>query len=173
MRVPNSAIMLIVIITIAKVKVRDWKVRRSRRARSSRCRIRWRNAKTTSVSIPIVSETQPIGVTRLLSPYTNPPKPIALITTESTSIGVFDGVVTFFIMVPPTTSAISAIGIIRMNIQRQSSTLRMSPEMVGPIAGATEMTMEILPIIRPRDAGSTRVITVVSSSGNMIAVPLA
>ena len=43
--------------------------------------------------------------------------------------------------------------------------------MVGPIAGATEMTIEMLPIMRPREAGGTSVITVVISSGIMIAVP--
>ena len=60
-----------------------------------------------------------------------------------------------------------------MNIQRQSSTLRIMPEMVGPIAGATEMTMEMFPMVLPREAGATRVMTVVMSSGIMMAVPLA
>ena len=47
----------------------------------------------------------------------------------------------------------------------------MRPEMVGPMAGATEMTIEMLPIVRPRVAAGTSVITVVISSGIMIAVP--
>ena len=47
----------------------------------------------------------------------------------------------------------------------------MMPEMVGPMAGATEMTIEMLPIVRPRVAAGTSVITVVISSGIMIAVP--
>ena len=47
----------------------------------------------------------------------------------------------------------------------------MTPEIVGPIAGATEMTMETLPIVRPRCAGGTSVMMVVMSSGIMIAVP--
>ena len=45
--------------------------------------------------------------------------------------------------------------------------------MVGPIAGATDMTMEILPMVLPRWSGGTSVITVVISSGIMIAVPTA
>src|SRR5918992_5501836 len=47
------------------------------------------------------------------------------------------------------------------------------PDTVGPIAGATEITIEMLPMIAPRRAGGTSVITVVMSSGSMIAVPLA
>lgn len=49
----------------------------------------------------------------------------------------------------------------------------MTPEMVGPTAGATAMTMEITPIIAPRLWAGTTVSTVVMSSGSMIAVPLA
>jgi len=41
------------------------------------------------------------------------------------------------------------------------------------MAGATEITIEILPIICPRVAAGTRFITVVISRGNMMAVPLA
>ena len=47
----------------------------------------------------------------------------------------------------------------------------MRPEIVGPIAGATEMTIETLPIVRPRFAAGTSVIRVVISSGSMMAVP--
>src|SRR5690606_29199808 len=47
----------------------------------------------------------------------------------------------------------------------------MKPPIVGPSAGATEMTMEILPIVRPRDSGGTRFMTVVMSKGIMMAVP--
>src|SRR4051794_40465323 len=39
------------------------------------------------------------------------------------------------------------------------------------MAGATDMTIEMLPIILPRFCGGTSVITVVISSGIMIAVP--
>ena len=83
------------------------------------------------------------------------------------------GSVTFLMRAAPSAREPSAIGSTRMNIQRQSSTLRIRPEMVGPIAGATEMTMEMLPMVLPRAAGGTRVITVVISSGIMIAVPMA
>jgi hypothetical protein len=82
-------------------------------------------------------------------------------------------VVTFTIRRPPSTSATAAIGSTIQKIQRQSSTLRMRPETVGPTAGATEITMEMFPITAPRPAGGTRFSTVVISSGIMIAVPLA
>ena len=47
----------------------------------------------------------------------------------------------------------------------------MKPEMVGPIAGATEITIDTLPIVRPRLLAGTSVISVVISSGSMMAVP--
>lgn len=49
----------------------------------------------------------------------------------------------------------------------------MIPEIVGPMAGATEITMEILPMTLPRLSGGTSVITVVIRSGIIIAVPQA
>ena len=49
----------------------------------------------------------------------------------------------------------------------------MMPEIVGPIAGATAMTMEITPIMRPRRWAGTRLSTVFISSGSIRAVPLA
>ena len=47
----------------------------------------------------------------------------------------------------------------------------MRPEIAGPIAGATDMTIEIRPMMRPRSPSGTNVRTVVISSGIMIAVP--
>jgi hypothetical protein len=73
----------------------------------------------------------------------------------------------------PRISAATAIGSTNPNSQRHENALRIRPEIVGPTAGATEMTIEMLPITRPRCAGSMRVRTVVMSSGIMIAVPLA
>ena len=73
----------------------------------------------------------------------------------------------------PTASETSAIGSTSQNMARQPNRLSTSPETAGPIAGATAMTIEMLPIITPRRAGGTSVITVVISSGIMIAVPLA
>ena len=43
--------------------------------------------------------------------------------------------------------------------------------MVGPTAGATDMTMEMLPMVRPRRSAGTMFSTVVISNGIMIAVP--
>ena len=71
------------------------------------------------------------------------------------------------------TSVTSAIGSTTRNIARQPRNDSTTPDTVGPTAGATEMTIERLPMTAPRRAGGTSVITVVISSGSMIAVPLA
>lgn len=42
---------------------------------------------------------------------------------------------------------------------------------MGPIAGATAMTIVIVPMVRPRRSSGTRRITVVMSSGIITAVP--
>ena len=47
----------------------------------------------------------------------------------------------------------------------------MTPEIVGPMAGATEMTVVMNPMVLPRVSGGASVIAVVISSGIMIAVP--
>src|SRR6185312_5322932 len=47
----------------------------------------------------------------------------------------------------------------------------MKPETTGPAAGASDITTEILPIMRPRRSLGTRVMTVVISSGIITAVP--
>ena len=47
----------------------------------------------------------------------------------------------------------------------------MTPEIVGPMAGATDMTVVMKPMVLPRVSGGASVITVVISSGIMIAVP--
>src|SRR5690606_19455318 len=65
----------------------------------------------------------------------------------------------------------TAMGSTMPNIQRQSSTLRMNPDSVGPTAGATDITIEMLPMVRPRRSAGTMFSTVVMSSGIMIAVP--
>src|SRR5699024_10378397 len=59
------------------------------------------------------------------------------------------------------------------NIQRQLSESRTTPPTVGPMAGATAMTIEITPMVRPRRSAGTTLSTVVMSSGIMIAVPTA
>src|SRR6478735_10986302 len=57
------------------------------------------------------------------------------------------------------------------NIQRQLRRESTTPEMIGPMAGATEMTMETLPMVLPRSEPGTTVMIVVISSGIMMAVP--
>lgn len=57
------------------------------------------------------------------------------------------------------------------NIHRQSSDPRMNPDRVGPTAGATAMTMEMVPMVCPRRSAGISFMTVVISSGTMTAVP--
>ena len=71
----------------------------------------------------------------------------------------------------PTASATSAMGSTIAKIQRQFRVSRMTPAIVGPIAGASDITMLTRPIMRPRRCGGTTVMRVVMSSGIMIAVP--
>ncbi|OSY39225.1 hypothetical protein BG845_03495 [Pseudonocardia autotrophica] len=73
----------------------------------------------------------------------------------------------------PAASASSAIGRTSQNIQRQPSAERITPDSAGPIAGATAMTIEMVPIVCPRrEAGTSRRIVVISS-GIITAVPVA
>jgi hypothetical protein len=59
------------------------------------------------------------------------------------------------------------------NIHRQFSDPRMKPDRVGPTAGATAITIEIVPMVWPRRSAGTSFITVVINSGTMTAVPQA
>ena len=74
---------------------------------------------------------------------------------------------------PARTSA--PIGSIVQNSMCQlfSARRRMKPDTVGPMAGATAMTMDMLPIIVPRLRSGTRRRTVVMSRGSSTAVPAA
>ena len=65
----------------------------------------------------------------------------------------------------------TAIGSTIQNIARQLSDWRIRPDTVGPIAGATEITIVTKPITRPRECSGTTVRIVVISSGIMSAVP--
>jgi hypothetical protein len=56
-------------------------------------------------------------------------------------------------------------------MKRHVKCSRISPETVGPIAGATEMAMLTLPMRAPRLASCTSVRMVVISSGSIMAVP--
>ncbi|GGR21813.1 hypothetical protein GCM10010196_14190 [Agromyces mediolanus] len=66
-----------------------------------------------------------------------------------------------------------AIGSTNQNMNRQERKFSTRPEMVGPMAGATDITIETRPMKRPRSLGATTVMSVVMSSGIMIAVPVA
>ena len=108
-----------------------------------------------------------------LSPYTSPPNASADNTTDEGSNGGLLVGLTFFTRTAPRAKAVSAIGSTSQNIHRQSKALRMTPEIVGPTAGATAMTIEIMPIIFPRALAGTRFSTVFVRSGIINAVPLA
>ncbi len=68
-------------------------------------------------------------------------------------------------------NAARATGRTKTNMNRQVKCSRISPETVGPMAGATEMAMLTLPMTAPRRSIGTRVRIVVISSGSMMAVP--
>src|SRR5699024_7080079 len=59
------------------------------------------------------------------------------------------------------------------NIQRQPSEDRIAPPTVGPIAGATAITMLIVPMVAPRLEAGTNRITDDISNGIITAVPQA
>ena len=67
--------------------------------------------------------------------------------------------------------AARATGRTNTNMKRQVKCSRISPETVGPMAGATEMAMLTLPMTAPRRSIGTRVRMVVIRSGSMMAVP--
>ena len=71
----------------------------------------------------------------------------------------------------PSTRMPRAIGSTNAKIQRHEPSCSSTPDSVGPTAGATEMTIEMLPIIWPRACGGTRCMIVVISSGIITAVP--
>lgn len=73
----------------------------------------------------------------------------------------------------PNASTPITTGSTATKMKRQGSTDRMSPEMAGPMAGATAITTEIIPMRLPLVSGGSRFITVVMSSGSMTAVPKA
>ena len=67
----------------------------------------------------------------------------------------------------------SAIGSITQNRPCHGRICSSAPETVGPTAGATDITIEMRPMMRPRSCGATIVMTVVIISGIMMAVPMA
>jgi len=64
-------------------------------------------------------------------------------------------------------------GAIVQKMTCQLDMLNTKPPTVGPSAGATEMTTEIMPITLPRRCGGTRVIATVIRVGIIKAVPVA
>ncbi len=90
---------------------------------------------------------------------------------DGTSIGACVGSPRLWIQRAPTPSAMSAIGRTIPKIQRQPTESSSRPDIVGPIAGASDITMLTRPMMRPRECAGTRVMSVVMSSGIMIAVP--
>ncbi len=74
-------------------------------------------------------------------------------------------------MIAPRIRAATASGSTIQNIHRQLSEARIAPPIVGPMAGATAMTIVIVPIVEPRRSGGTRRMIDVISSGIITAVP--
>ena len=65
------------------------------------------------------------------------------------------------------------MGNTNQNTVRHGKCARINPDSVGPRAGATEITMDTLPITTPRRCWGTSMRMVVISSGSMIAEPKA
>lgn len=157
---------------------RERNVRRSSRAESVRCKTSCRMTKPTRDSAPTTMGTH--GATGAwpdtaspieLSPKMSPPNPSAERTTDSTSNFAGRVSMTLRSQTAPRTSERTANGRTSQNIHRQFSAERMRPATVGPMAGATAITTEMTPIIRPRCVTGTIVSTVVISSGIITAVP--
>jgi hypothetical protein len=102
-----------------------------------------------------------------------PPKANAERTIERTSIGEWVDSPRLVIHFAPRARAMSPIGRTMPKSQRQPRLSSTMPDIVGPIAGASEMTRPTRPIIRPRECGGTTFIIVVISSGIMMPVPAA
>src|SRR5699024_11655438 len=92
--------------------------------------------------------------------------------TERTSSFMYRVSVTFDSMSRPTIKTSTAMGRTAQNIQRQSKCSRMIPPVVGPSAGAAEMTIPTMPMVRPRLSKGTIFITVDISNGIMMTVPI-
>ncbi len=165
-----------IITDAVKVGVRN--VFKSSKARSSRCNISCRQIKAANANTPIINGPTsdialppPDNSPKLLSPKTMPPNPNTDKMTEKISIGTRVVMPTLRIRRAPIISIVIAIGSIKTNKKRQLKLLKIKPEIVGPIAGATAITIEIFPIRRPNVSCGSRFITVVISSGSIIAVP--
>jgi hypothetical protein len=90
---------------------------------------------------------------------------------DSTSIGAWVVSPRFVIHFAPSPSESRAMGRMMANSHRQPGPSTMNPDSVGPIAGASAMTMPTRPIMRPRWREGTTFMIVVMSSGSMMPVP--
>lgn len=176
--VPKRASIEVSITASATVKVGRDSVRRSSRAsslsRSCRTANRARASTPTATGIHGGIAALPAAASPMLDrPKIRLAKPTAESTPESTSRRTGRGSVTLRTQAAPAARAIAAIGRTVKNSQRHERCSRITPPTAGPDAGATEITMEISPITRPRRDSGTTLSTVVISSGIMIAVPTA
>ena len=178
MRVPNSDIIETSMSTRLTVKVGNQKARTSSSAKSLSAS--WRHTNTARAAAPIPTgihgemRASPLAASPIeLRPKMSPAKPTAESTPEKMSSGMGRGSVTLRMSTAPATSATIPMGRTDQNIHRQLRTSRTRPPIVGPIAGATAITMEMTPIVRPRRSAGTTLRTVVMSNGIMIAVPTA
>jgi hypothetical protein len=85
-----------------------------------------------------------------------PPKANTDRMIETTSIGACVDSPRLVIHFAPSARAMSAMGRMMPKSQRQPSESSTMPDIVGPMAGASEMTRPTRPIIRPRECGGPR-----------------
>ena len=160
--------------------MRKLKARRSSSGASAFCSLSWRSTNTARLATPITSAAMAAVLGSALAawpppiwlrPYTRPPNAGTVRSTERKSSLVFSVSPTFVRYFAPMARAASATGRTKTNIKRHVKCSRISPETVGPMAGATEIAMLTLPMTAPRLASGTSVRMVVISSGSMMAVP--
>ena len=150
---------MMAIITTDTVKFRDVNVRRSSKARSCRWRTSWRATKVTRPSVPIASGAHAREALRLGGRADQTQAIHAAAEADARQKHGADierrlaRLLTFSMRRAPSSNVAMAMGSTSANSHRHAKTLRMSPEIVGPTAGATEITIEMLPIVLPRDRG--------------------
>ncbi|MNC30271.1 hypothetical protein D3C75_785510 [compost metagenome] len=167
-------------ITINNVPAVNIGYLKARRFMTGCCIVSWRKIKNTSATIPAPSDSTTTGLPQppspsptLLSPYTIPPKAIVDRRSDSTSILGLVIWPTFSILSSPTVRSIIRNGMSPQNIHCQLSLSTISPDTVGPSAGATIMTSPTIPMAVPLLAGGMIVNTVLKITGIRIAVPAA
>lgn len=140
--------------------------------------VSWRQTKSPSASPPTIIETNTVALPQPLSPAllkanTTPPKPSVERIIDKISIFGFVTTETFCINFIPNNKAIIRNGKEIQKIQFQVKFSKISPEIVGPTAGANIITSPIIPIAEPRLCSGKISKIVLNINGSNSAVPTA